>query len=118
MLYCVYAFTGQFNSLGVGLLDTYAGGFAAFETYGHALASIGLVPTLQTQKNTKNRTFAPCLSPAALPFGRSVPLLLVFLVALTLGRDCPPPLLGLDGIVKSVGKIREGGRDCVVLQVF
>jgi hypothetical protein len=26
----------RFNSLGVGLLDTYTGGFAVFETYGYA----------------------------------------------------------------------------------
>jgi hypothetical protein len=37
----------RFNSLGVGLLDTCAGGFAVFETYyyGYALVFTGLVPT-------------------------------------------------------------------------
>jgi flagellar biosynthesis component FlhA len=43
------------DSLGVGLLDTYAGGFAVFETYGYALVFIGLVPTTKQKEKEKEK---------------------------------------------------------------
>jgi hypothetical protein len=44
----------RFNSLGVGLLDTYAGGFAVFETYEYALVFTGLVPTVGIDCSVQN----------------------------------------------------------------
>jgi hypothetical protein len=41
-----HALRVRFNSLGVGLLNTYAGGFTVFKTHGYALIFTGLVSTL------------------------------------------------------------------------